>query len=68
MIPTVAAGTITPRYVDLRYPDGKIAARYDTARGILEMRHRGATVYFDLALCVVTAVEEPQATCYNFDG
>ena len=65
---TAAAGTITPRYVDLRFPDGKIAGRYDAQRGILEMRHRGATVYFDLALCVVTAVEEPREVAYNFDG
>ena len=65
---TAAAGTITPRYVDLRFPDGKIAARYDTTRGILEMRHRGATVYFDLTLCTVAAVEVPPATAYNLDG
>lgn len=65
---TAAAGTITPRYVDLRYPDGKIAARYDSARGILEMRRGGVNVYFDLTLCTVAAVEEPREVAYNFDG
>ena len=65
---TAAAGTITPRYVDLRFPDGKIAARYDAQRGILEMRRGGVNVYFDLTLCTVAAVEEPREVAYNFDG
>jgi hypothetical protein len=64
---TAGAGTITPTYVDLRFPDGKIAARYDPVRGILEMRHKGAMVYFDLVVCGVSAVEEPPKVAYNFD-
>ena len=63
-------GTVlpTPHYVELRYPDGKLAARYDPVRGILELRQRGATVYFDLAMLANEVVEAPEETCYNFNG
>lgn len=62
-----AAGTVTPAYVELRFPDGKLAARYDPRRGILEIRNRGATIYFDLALCQIDHIDKPPETCYNFD-
>lgn len=36
------------QYQDLRWPDGRLAARYDPARGMLEVQHRGDKCYFDL--------------------
>jgi hypothetical protein len=37
-------------YTDLRLPDGTLVGRYDPARGVLEVRKKGATHYFDLAV------------------
>lgn len=56
-----------PQYIDLRTPTGKLIARYDPARGILEIAERGAKYYFDLALLRLQKVDEPPRTEYNFD-
>ena len=37
------------RYVDVRFPDGKLAFRYDVERGIVQIAQRGMLHYFDLA-------------------
>jgi hypothetical protein len=60
-------GTVVPQYVDLRFPDGKLAARYDPARNILEIRKGGTTIYFDLAILAIQPIEKSDDTCYNFD-
>lgn len=56
-----------PHYVDLRSPDGRLLARYDPTRGILEIAQRGTKYYFDLTQVRLLALEEPEQTCYNFD-
>ncbi len=56
-----------PHYIDLRTPTGKLLARYDPARGILEMAERGTRYYFDLALLRLQKIDEPTETGYNFD-
>ena len=61
-------GTVVPQYVELRYPDGKLAAKYDPIRGILELQRQGVKFYFDLALLSMPAIEMPKEVCYNFDG
>lgn len=64
----MSAGTIVPQYVDLRYPDGKLAAKYDPTRGILEIKHRdGTKFYFDLTLCEILAIEKAPEVCYDFN-
>jgi hypothetical protein len=35
--------------VDIRFPDGKLAFRYDTERGIVQIAQRGTLHFFDLA-------------------
>lgn len=35
-------------YVDVRYPDGALAFRFDVKRMIVEMQSRGKKHYFDL--------------------
>lgn len=57
----------TPCYIDLRTPAGKLLARYDPARGVLELAERGARYYFDLALLRLQKVDEPPEIGYNFD-
>ena len=63
------AGTIvpTPHYIELRFTSGKLAARYDPVRGILELSERGVKQYFDLTL-VELPVEKNEQSCYNFDS
>lgn len=63
----IQSGTIAPQYVDLRYPDGKLAGRYDPARGILEIQRAGAKYYFDLTLCQILPLENKQEVCYDFN-
>ena len=36
-------------YVDIRFPDGKLAFRFDTSRGIVQIAQRGDIHFFDLA-------------------
>jgi len=63
------AGTIVPvpHYIELRFSSGKLAARYDPVRGILELQERGVRQYFDLAL-VDLPLENQTDVCYNFDS
>lgn len=63
----MSAGTIVPQYVDLRYPDGKLAAKYDPARGILEVQRNGTKFYFDLTLCKILTIEKAPEVCYDFN-
>lgn len=54
------------QYADLRLPSrdrrGKLVARYDPLRGILEIQDSGMKYYFDLTQCPITveAVAIPQ--------
>lgn len=38
------------RFVDIRFPDGKLAFRFDPQRGIVEIVNRREVHYFDLAV------------------
>lgn len=48
-------------YVDVRFPDGKLAFRYDTERGIVQIAQRGTLHYFDLAKLTTQADNLPIA-------
>ncbi len=52
-------------YVDLRIPNrdrrGKLLARYDQARGVLEFQVDGMKYYFDLTQSPITVEVRPQA-------
>ena len=65
----MVGGTVVPQYLELRFPDGKLAGRYDPVRGILEIRRNGVNVYFDLAVLAMPILpfDKPSDTCYNFD-
>lgn len=39
-----------PTYIDVRYPDGRLAFRYDPQRGVVELQKRGEKHYFDLTM------------------
>jgi hypothetical protein len=39
-----------PRWIELRDPSGKLWARYDPARRVLQLRERRKEVTFDLTL------------------
>lgn len=45
-------------YVDVRYPDGWIAFRYDPKRGIVEIQRRGQKFYFDLAKILSESIDK----------
>lgn len=60
-------GTVVPHYVELRFPDGKLAGRYDPARNILEIRKGGVNIYFDLAILSAPPIDISPESCYNFD-
>lgn len=51
-------------YVELRTPNrdrkGKLLARYDSARGILEIQDAGTKYYFDLTQHPITVEVKPQ--------
>lgn len=58
-------GTVSlplPQYVDARYPDNKIAFRYDPLRGIIEIQRNGIRYYFDLT---ILAIENKSEMCYT---
>lgn len=56
-----------PQYIDLRLPDGTHSgARFDAARGVLEIRRKGVTYYFDLTLMDSNEVVDKSVSyCYN---
>lgn len=59
-------GTIlpSPHYIDVRYPDNKLAFRYDPTRGVVEIQRNGCRHYFDLAV-IVMPIENGQESCYT---
>jgi hypothetical protein len=59
---------IVPKYIELRYPDGKLAARYDPGRGLLEMQKAGVKVLFDLALLSDLPIDFTPDSCYTSDS
>jgi hypothetical protein len=52
-----------PQYQDLKWSDGKLAGRYDPARGLLELQRRGATEVFDLAQ--ILSIANGEQMVYN---
>jgi hypothetical protein len=52
-------------YVDVRYPDGKLAFRFDAGRGIVEIAQRGTLHYFDLAIAGKDAIDNSANLCYT---
>jgi hypothetical protein len=63
-------GTIplpSPNYVDVRYPDNKLAFRYDPKRGIIEVQRNSVRYYFDLTLLPLE-LESDEVFCYNKDN
>lgn len=49
------------RYVDVRYPDGRLAFRFDVGRGVVQIGQRGEIYYFDLVDLVKRAEDLPIA-------
>lgn len=43
------------RWIELRDPDGRFLAKYDPARGLIAIPHRGRLTLFDL-----TEIAEPE--------
>ena len=60
--------TIAPKYIELRYPDGKLAARYDPGRGLLEMQKAGVKVLFDLAILSDSPIDFTPDSCYTTES
>lgn len=61
-------GTVVPHYVELRYPDGKLAARFDPVRGLLELQKGNVKHLFDLALLAEQPIDLRAKLCYNADS
>ena len=50
------------QYIELTYPDGFVAGRFDPTRGVLEIRRKGALHYFDLVQVAETIEQnKPQS-------
>lgn len=60
----------SPQYIELKFVDGGLAARYDPVRGVLEVQRRGMKHYFDLAQLKETVkktVDNSPELCYDGD-
>lgn len=56
---------MTTHYMELRYPDGKMAARYDPIRGLLELQKSNVKYLFDLVQLAEQAVDFSPGSCYT---
>lgn len=54
------------KFVVVRYPDGRIAFRYDPVRGIVELQDRRHKYYFDLTQIIVNyPIDKSTNMCYD---
>jgi hypothetical protein len=53
---------VSPQDIELPFPDGGIAGRFDPQRGILEVQRRGVKHYFDLAQ-LVQLIQNKASNC-----
>jgi hypothetical protein len=59
---------IVPKYIELRFPDGKLAARFDAGRGLLEIQKAGQKHLFDLALLSDLPIDFTPDLCYTSES
>lgn len=62
----ISVNKVIPQFINVYYPDGRVAFRYDPARGIVELQDRRIKHWFDLTQVIVNKpVDQAQPVCYD---